>query len=488
MKKIITKDWNDWIKLNQDRGCDLDEMYGILLKEGFDPLDIKNSLGHEIDIDLREKENNQILNPKTTVFKKIKKLYGEYKIVRNRLLKEKNLEPSHNTTYIDQSYQLKTSLAEIYSIDDFLNEKECEELIAVIKTRLKPSTIATSVGDIENDKYFRTSKTCDLGNLESPVVAEIDRRICEFIGIEQKFSEMIQGQFYEVGEEFKAHTDFFEKDQMKSFTKKRGQRTYTFMVYLNEVEEGGETEFININHTFIPKQGSAISWNNLTKEGTGNHNTIHQAHPVTKGSKAIITKWFRQESNGEMFKKKSNSKIKSYTKKGFKKTKLDNALFKEVLEFYFKNRSKEKNEHIEGDFVYIPESRKEASKIIELSKELKEKIHLSLQKPLEDWTNLVLEPTFVYGIRVYQEGSLLVPHRDRENTHIVSAIINVDQEVEEEWPLIIEDHFYRKHEVVLKPGEVIYYESATLLHGRPVPLNGKSFANIFCHFMPKDEL
>ena len=89
---------------------------------------------------------------------------------------------------------------------------------------------------------------------------------------------------------------------------------------------------------------------------------------------------------------------------------------------------------------------------------------------------------------MYQEGSLLIPHRDRENTHIISAIINVDQEVEEEWPLIIEDHFYRKHEVVLKPGEVIYYESATLLHGRPVPLNGKSFANIFCHFMPAKDL
>ena len=69
MKKRITKDWKDWIKLNQDRGCDLDEMYGILLKEGFDPLDIKRSLGHEPAIDLREKENNQILNPKTTVFK-----------------------------------------------------------------------------------------------------------------------------------------------------------------------------------------------------------------------------------------------------------------------------------------------------------------------------------------------------------------------------------------------------------------------------------
>jgi len=488
MKKIITKDWNDWIKLNQDRGCDLDEMYGILLKEGFDPLDIKNSLGHEPNINLREKENNHILKPKATLFKKIKALYIEYKIIRNRLLKEIDLESSHNVISINQNYQLKTSLAEIYSIDNFLNKKECEELIAIIKTRLKPSTIATSAGDIEDDKYFRTSKTCDLGNLQNPIVAEIDRRICEFIGIEQKFSEVIQGQFYEVGEEFKAHTDFFEKDQIKSFTKKVGQRTYTFMVYLNDVEEGGETEFININHTFIPKQGRAVSWNNLTKQGTGNHNTMHQAHPVIKGSKVVITKWFRQESDGEVFKKKTNSRIKSYTREGFKKTKLDNALYQELLKFYLKNRSKDKSEHIEGNFVFIPESKKEATRIIELSRELKEKIHFSLQKPLQNWSNLILEPTFVYGIRVYQEGSLLIPHRDRENTHIISAIINIDQEVEEEWPLIIEDHFYRKHEVILKPGEVIYYESAKLLHGRPIPLNGKSFANIFCHFMPKDEL
>ena len=152
MKKTITKDWNDWIKLNLDRGCDLDEMYGILLKEGFDPLDIKNSLGHEPVVDLREKENNQILTPKLSLFKKIKALYVEYKDIRDRLLKEKNLESSHNVIPINQNYQLKTSLAEIYSIDNFLNKKECEELIAIIMTRLKPSTIATSVGNIENDK------------------------------------------------------------------------------------------------------------------------------------------------------------------------------------------------------------------------------------------------------------------------------------------------------------------------------------------------
>jgi prolyl 4-hydroxylase len=78
----------------------------------------------------------------------------------------------------------------------------------------------------------------------------------------------------------------------------------------------------------------------------------------------------------------------------------------------------------------------------------------------------------------------LISHRDKLKTHIISAIINVDQVVDEDWPLIIEDNYYRKHHVFLNPGEVIFYESARLDHGRPLPLKGNKFANIFCHFMP----
>ena len=157
-----------------------------------------------------------------------------------------------------------------------------------------------------------------------------------------------------------------------------------------------------------------------------------------------------------------------------------------IINFYSQNKKDEKREHIDGNFVYIPGSKEEASKLIELPNGLKEKIHTTLKEPLEKWSNTSLDATFVYGIRVYQKGAVLVPHRDREETHIISAIINIDQEINEDWPLIIEDHFYRKHELTLKPGEVLYYESATAyLHGRPIPLNGKSFANIFCHFMPE---
>ena len=108
-----------------------------------------------------------------------------------------------------------------------------------------------------------------------------------------------------------------------------------------------------------------------------------------------------------------------------------------------------------------------------------------MQKPLEKWSRIELNPTYVYWIRDYKKGAVLVPHRDRKNTHIISAIINIAQDIDEEWPLIIEDHYYRKHKVYLEPGEIIFYESARLLHGRPDPLKGRSYANIFCHFSPK---
>ncbi len=145
---------------------------------------------------------------------------------------------------------------------------------------------------------------------------------------------------------------------------------------------------------------------------------------------------------------------------------------------------KNKPEFVEGGYVEIQETGEFGSDVIELPDELRKEIHDSLKPQLETWSKTELIPTFVYGIRVYKKGSVLISHRDKLKTHIISAIINVDQMVDEDWPLIIEDNYYRKHHVFLNPGEVIFYESARLDHGRPLPLKGNKFANIFCHFMP----
>ena len=58
-------------------------------------------------------------------------------------------------------------------------------------------------------------------------------------------------------------------------------------------------------------------------------------------------------------------------------------------------------------------------------------------------------------------------HVDTANTHVISAIINVDQDVDEPWRLLILDHEENEHWITMEPGDMVLYESAKMLHGRP---------------------
>ena len=55
-------------------------------------------------------------------------------------------------------------------------------------------------------------------------------------------------------------------------------------------------------------------------------------------------------------------------------------------------------------------------------------------------------------------------HTDHPSTHVISVILNLHQEEGSKWALQIYDHYMNLHEVVLKPGEIVLYESATLPH------------------------
>lgn len=72
-----------------------------------------------------------------------------------------------------------------------------------------------------------------------------------------------------------------------------------------------------------------------------------------------------------------------------------------------------------------------------------------------------------YENRKYSNNSILRMHVDTLATHVVSAIINVDQEVSKPWRLLILDHDDNEHELEMLPGDMVLYESAKLLHGRP---------------------
>jgi len=180
---------------------------------------------------------------------------------------------------------------ELFIVRGFLDPTTCSALIDQIDAKRRPSTIADDLG-IAN---FRTSETCDL-EWRDPVVGKVDRRIAELLGLPLAASEPLQGQRYAPGQEFKPHTDTFEPSGYDYLvhTAKSGQRTWTAMIYLNEPEDGGATRFKTIGKTVQPETGKLLAWNNLLPDGRPNPATLHQGMKVRRGTKYVLTKWFRQ--------------------------------------------------------------------------------------------------------------------------------------------------------------------------------------------------
>ncbi len=180
---------------------------------------------------------------------------------------------------------------ELFQRRGFLSPDHCRELIELIDDGRRPSEIA----DPNGDDYFRTSETCDLPHDAEPVLA-LEKQLKPFTGINPKYGEPLQGQRYDVGQEFKQHTDYFEPggEDFAKFCSVAGQRTWTFMIYLNEVAAGGGTRFKVIGKTFQPETGKLICWNNQRSDSSLNAATLHHGMKVRKGVKYVITKWYRE--------------------------------------------------------------------------------------------------------------------------------------------------------------------------------------------------
>lgn len=259
--KPLDAAWIDWVHLNVSRGCSRDEMTGILRREGFDEKAIE------------------------AAFASVPKRAAAAPPVISQGIPRASLQLPNAVRHGGDNLEL-------YSADGFLTADECAAIVDRILAALRPSTISAPPGGAY-DNAFRTSRTCDLYDTD-PVVAAMDRKICAAIGFDPSLAEPTQGQHYEIGQVFKTHTDFFKPYELDKYAMgDLGQRTWTFMIYLNDVGGGGETEFPEIGVKLKPNLGRAVVWNNLRASGEGNELTRHQSLPVTAGTKTIITKWFR---------------------------------------------------------------------------------------------------------------------------------------------------------------------------------------------------
>ena len=183
--------------------------------------------------------------------------------------------------------------AQLYLYQGFLSLDECQGLIDRIDAAASPSTLFAGTGQ----EGFRTSYS---GNLDGrdPLVSLIEARMSDVLGIDNRYAETMQGQRYVEGQEFKAHHDFFHPDQ-PYWEQQRlagGQRTWTAMIFLDQPQAGGNTEFPELGIGVQPRPGRMLVWNNVKPDGTLNHKTLHTGTRVTAGTKHIVTKWYRQNN------------------------------------------------------------------------------------------------------------------------------------------------------------------------------------------------
>jgi len=172
-----------------------------------------------------------------------------------------------------------------------------------------------------------------------------------------------------------------------------------------------------------------------------------------------------------------------FTKLGYEIRRMPTDLFKKLRDFWNVNRHRMTLEEWDANNHHV-NYWEAPSYTLWLPDDIQMDLRNTLRPQLEDWVKQPLEYTALYGIRVYTNNSYLLNHVDRSATHAVSAIIQVDQRVDEDWLLEVIGHDRKSNYLTLRPGEIAFYESATVIHGREAKLKGDYFANVFLHFRP----
>lgn len=123
-------------------------------------------------------------------------------------------------------------------------------------------------------------------NMYDPMAAEALRRIAAIAGLPPEHAEPVGVLRYGPGQEYRPHFDFYDDAHHEA------QRVSTVFVYLNDVTEGGGTEFPRLGVTVEPERGKAVKFFNCDAAGKPNPGTLHAGLPVIRGEKWLATFWF----------------------------------------------------------------------------------------------------------------------------------------------------------------------------------------------------
>ncbi|XVF17559.1 hypothetical protein REPUB_Repub10bG0133800 [Reevesia pubescens] len=194
---------------------------------------------------------------------------------------------------------------------NFATPEQCQQIIDMAKPKLKPSTVLLSKRETEQPNDVRTSMGTFLSadEDETGILDAIEEKIAKVTKLPRNHFESFNVLRYGVGQKYESHYDVFDPER---YGPQKSQRVATFLVYLSDVEEGGETTFpfengLNMdgNYDFKkciglkvkPRLGDGILFYSLFPNNSIDPTSAHGSCPVIKGAKWVATKWIRDQQD-----------------------------------------------------------------------------------------------------------------------------------------------------------------------------------------------
>lgn len=182
--------------------------------------------------------------------------------------------------------------------DGFASHAECDWIIARLRGDLERAKIYRGVADpMVADSRTNSEAGFMLKSSDLPMCL-IRNRIAGALRVKHAFCEVTRLLHYLPGQTFKLHTDYLDEaiPAMRETIEKRGQRFATFLLYLNEDYQDGETDFPFASFRYKGKKGDALLFFNVDDVGTPVALSTHAGLPPTSGEKWVLSQWIGSRS------------------------------------------------------------------------------------------------------------------------------------------------------------------------------------------------
>jgi prolyl 4-hydroxylase len=177
---------------------------------------------------------------------------------------------------------------EVRLIPALFSAAECDYLIATATPLLRPSSVIDPYTGRDIPHPVRTSSAVGFPFVsENPAIHALNRRLAAASGTDVRAGEPLQVLSYAPGEQYRQHSDALPGVAPNQ------QRVLTFLVYLNDDFDGGETAFPAAGLKARGRAGDGLLFRNASPDGTPNPRAVHAGLPVTRGTKLIASRWIR---------------------------------------------------------------------------------------------------------------------------------------------------------------------------------------------------